>query len=71
MSDFLGLAAVFTSEIGQSEFIVIGLHHMSGQYESEAIQKAIEKLINYYDFEKEKIKGKIIDDKNSYLSQYI
>ena len=44
---------------------------MSGQHESEAIQKGIEKLINYYDFEKEKIKGKIIDDKNSYLSQYI
>ena len=60
MTDFLGLAAVITSELGHSEIIIIGLKHMKGQHESEAIQKAVLSLVNYYDFDRKKIKGIII-----------
>ena len=55
MADFLGLIAYVTFEFGFSETFVIGMANLKGKHESENIQKAIELIVNQYDFDRNKI----------------
>ena len=57
MSDFLGLAAVLKYELRHNEILIIGLKPMNGKHDSVSIQKAVECVVNQYDFDKSKING--------------
>ncbi len=76
MSDFLGLAAVLKYELRHNEILIIGLKPMNGKHDSVSIQKAVEFLVNQYDFDKSKINCMFIRFKisnsifQSFNSQY-
>lgn len=57
MRDFIGVAAFITYELGHSEMMVIGMTEMKGIHYSESVKKAIELIINQYDFDNKKITG--------------
>ena len=57
MLDFMGLVACTIDSVFRRQFIVIGMCLMPGNHCAENIKKAIEQLVNRYDFNKKKIIG--------------
>jgi len=55
ISDYLGLAAVLKYELRHNEILIIGQKPMNGKHDFVSIQKAVECLVNQYDFDKSKI----------------
>ena len=58
MTDFLGLAAVIIDAKFNREILVIGIDRMPGGHNAENISKVIESIVNRFEFDKLKIKGK-------------
>ena len=57
MLDFMGLVACTIDSFFQRQFIVIGMCLMPGNHCAENIKKAVEVLVNRYDFDYSKIIG--------------
>ena len=58
MTDFLGLAAVIIDSMFKREIVVIGIDRMPGGHNAENLSLVIESIVNRFEFDKFKIKGK-------------
>ena len=56
-TDFIGLAAVVSNQLGEKSILVIGMMAMVGSHSAENIKKCIEEMINQYKFDKKKLNG--------------
>lgn len=59
MLNFMGLAPCYTNEWFQKDLIIIGMDLMPDADTSENIKKAIESLVNRYNFDKSLIHCKV------------
>ena len=57
MADFIALAAIIVNQFKERELMVIGMIGMPGNHTSENFKKALESLINRYNFNKLKSHG--------------
>jgi len=56
-ADFLGLAVVLTNSFFEREILAINMMRMPGSHDAENIKYSIEKMINFFDFDKSKAKS--------------
>jgi hypothetical protein len=56
-ADFIGLAVVLTNSFFEREILVINMMRMPGSHDAENIKYSIEKMINFFDFDKSKAKS--------------
>ena len=67
MLDFMGVAAAFINDNCEREILVIGLKLMPGRHNAENVKKAIESIVNEYDFDKSCIHGHSSDEGSAYV----
>ena len=58
-TEYLGLGAQLTNDCFEKEVIVLGFIEVIGGHCAENIKAAIETIVNKYEFDKSKVKGKI------------
>lgn len=67
-ADFMGVGANLICSTFQTELIVIGMERMPGIHNAENIGLTIEKIINSYNFDKNKIHSKCVKYYLIYIS---
>jgi hypothetical protein len=55
-ADFLAVGAMITDSKLNSELIVIGMERMKGGHSAENIAETIQSIVNFYDFDKQKLR---------------
>ena len=59
MLDFIAVSANIIFKTFEKETIVIGMMKMPGPHNAENIKICVEQIVNEYDFDKSKVKGKM------------
>ena len=67
MLAFMGLVAVVINKHFEKELVVIGMIEMPLRHCAEDIKKAIETIVNSYEFDYSKIKGVCSDEGSAYV----
>jgi hypothetical protein len=57
-TEFLGVAFQITNGAFEKEIIIVGMEVMENGHSAEEVQKAIEKIVNKYKFDRSKVRCK-------------
>ena len=60
MWDFMGLGAQLSFKNGDRRLVILGMKRMTQKHNAEGIKDVIEEIVNEYQFNKQKIRGKYI-----------
>ena len=58
MLDFIAVSANIISKTFEKDTLVIGIKSMPGRHNVENIKISVEEIVNEYDFDKSKVRGK-------------